>query len=143
MSEEDSKRYSDPELERFVRENRAMIGKLLGEEKRMFMETLSAEKGKVDTMVSEHKARAKDAVRSVADALADRDVQRHFTSAGLELFMGIEALIKASPLNGVMDDIMGRKPDSEAPDAGDAPAEGGHITRIPISGPEQGETDRK
>lgn len=92
------KRYRDPELEKFFSENRDMIEKLLKEEKEMIKDTFEEEKEKMEALLEEQKDKAKEAAQGVVNMITDPDVQKHFMAVGLELLMGINALMKAAPM---------------------------------------------
>ncbi|MDR1690419.1 MAG: hypothetical protein LBR42_01070 [Candidatus Methanoplasma sp.] len=103
MSEKD-KSYIDPELEKFFRENKEMIERLLKEEKvrleRLFKEEKESFKSAIEeeqAKAEEQKKKAKEAVQGVFNAFTDPEVQKHFMKMGMEFVMGVNALVKAMP----------------------------------------------
>ncbi|MCK9333506.1 MAG: hypothetical protein M0Q19_10120 [Candidatus Cloacimonetes bacterium] len=103
--------YEDPDLERFVRENREMVKKLLELEKDLAKETLKEEKYRVEELIDYQKAKTKEVAEGVVTMLTDPDVQKHFMAVGFEFFMGINALMKAAPLPSVVKDAMNKAED--------------------------------
>jgi hypothetical protein len=97
MSERD-KKYIDPELERFFRENRDMIERLLKEERSCLKSVFEAERARAEEMAESQKNKAEDIAQGVIGMLMDPDVQRHFMAVGTELILGIGALMKAAPI---------------------------------------------
>ncbi|MDR3075206.1 MAG: hypothetical protein LBU30_04120 [Candidatus Methanoplasma sp.] len=97
MSDKDRK-CTDPDLERFFKENRDMVERLFREEKDLLKNVFEEEKARAEELLEEQKKRAKDATQGVVNMLTDPDVQRHFTAMGIEFMMGINALMKAAPI---------------------------------------------
>ncbi|MCL2509491.1 MAG: hypothetical protein FWF07_00220 [Methanomassiliicoccaceae archaeon] len=114
MSDND-KKYTDPELERFLRENKEMVMRLFKEEKDMMENLFKEEKGMFRGACDEEKARAeefaekgkdkaKEKAQEVFNAFTDPEVQKHFMAMGLEFMMGMSALVSAMPFpDGVKD----------------------------------------
>ncbi|MDR2698133.1 MAG: hypothetical protein LBB30_00425 [Candidatus Methanoplasma sp.] len=107
MSEKD-KSYIDPELEKFLKENKEMIerlfkeekemiGKFLKEEKEFFRDTFSEEWAKAKDSAEERKNKAKDTAQEMFNAFTDPEVQKHFMAMGMEFMMAVSALMKAMP----------------------------------------------
>jgi len=107
----DQSEYEDPELERFVRENNEMIKKLLKVQKDLAKETFKEEKDRVEELIEYQKAKTKEVAEGVVTMFTDPDVQKHFMAVGLELFMGINALMKAAPLPDAVKDAMSKAED--------------------------------
>ncbi len=105
MSDE-GKRYSDPEIERFFSENKEMIERLLREEKEIFISTFEQEKEKVGELMDEQKDKAKEMAQGVVNMVTDPEVQRHFMAVGMELLMGMNALMRAAPVPDTVKDMM-------------------------------------
>lgn len=98
----EDRKYTDPELEKFVRENRDMIEKFLKAEGESFKERYYAEKSRAETAMNDQKEK----VRELIGVFTDPEVQRHFMMAGFELFMGINAIMKAAPVPDAFKDIV-------------------------------------
>ncbi|MDR1954857.1 MAG: hypothetical protein LBP82_02760 [Candidatus Methanoplasma sp.] len=107
MSEKD-KRYIDPELEKFFKENKEMIERLFKEEKdrmeRLFREekesfksAFDEERSRIEELAKEQKKKAKETAQGAFDAFTDPEVQKHFAAMGMEFMMGMNALMKAMP----------------------------------------------
>lgn len=133
MPSED-RRYIDPEVEKFFRDNQEMISKLLREERLMAMEAFEKNRASFDEFVDYHKQtakaaakaekemvdefaeyqrrKAKEAVGGVVKMVTDPDVQKHFFSAGLEMIMMVDALFKAAPIPDYMRDAAGKTKDA-------------------------------
>jgi|GEM_PF-588221 len=116
---EDDKRYRDPELERFIRENREMIMRLLREEKdmaeRLFKEEKECFKGafdeemkKAEAFAEKKKDKAKDTAQEMFNAFTDPEVQKHFMAMGMEFMMAVNALISAMPFPDCVKDMAGK-----------------------------------
>jgi hypothetical protein len=116
---EDDKKYIDPELEKFLKENKEMLERLFSEEKEMmekffkegkssFKETFNKECGKAEDFAKEKKDKAKEKAEDVFNAFTDPEVQKHFMVMGMEFMMGMSALIKAMPFPDFMKDAAGK-----------------------------------
>lgn len=123
-SDSEKQKYVDPEVERFVRENKEMVERLLKEEREKAKEVYEKGTASAEEFISYHgekakevyntekalltdfaeyqKKKAQEAVGGVIAMVNDPDVQKHFMYAGLELMMAIDALIKAAPLPDFM-----------------------------------------
>jgi hypothetical protein len=99
-------RYSDPEMEAFFRENRKMLEKILAEERDLLMKAARAEKARAEEFIGDKREKARAAASDFASAICDPEVQRHFASAGIELFLGISALAHAAPMPGRVREFM-------------------------------------
>jgi hypothetical protein len=115
MSEKD-KRYIDPEMEKFLKENREMLEKLFREEKEMLKSFYREEKeffkgafdeecSKAEEFSEEQKKKAKDAAQGMFNAFTDPEVQKHFLSMGIEFMMAMTALMKAMPIPDAVKDM--------------------------------------
>jgi len=112
---EDDKRYTDPELERFLRENKEMVmrlfkeerkimAKLFEEEKECFKEAFGEEKAKAEDFAEKSKDKAKETAQEMFNAFTDPEVQKHFMAMGLEFMMAVSALFSAMPFpDGIKD----------------------------------------
>ena len=118
MSEED-KKYIDPELEKFLKENKEMLERLFSEEKEMmeklfkegkssFKETFDKECEKAEDFAKEKKEKAKEKAEQVFNAFTDPDVQKHFLVMGMEFMMGMNALIRAMPFPDFVKEAAGK-----------------------------------
>ena len=107
MSEK-GKCYTDPELEKFLRENKEMIErlfreerekmeKILKEEKESFRGVFDEEWEKAKRTAEEKKDKAKDTAQEMFNAFTDPEVQRHFMAMGMEFMMAMSALAKSMP----------------------------------------------
>ena len=105
---DDKKRYKDPELERFFRDNMEMVETLLREEREMVKRLLAEERSNIEKLISEQKEKGEDTVKKTMDMFTDPDVQRHFMAMGMEFMLGLTALVKASPLPDVFKDAVDR-----------------------------------
>ncbi|MDR0888099.1 MAG: hypothetical protein LBM39_02810 [Candidatus Methanoplasma sp.] len=94
----DQKRYEDPELEKFFRENREIVEKLLKEERNLIKETVKAERERFEEYVGDPKVKVKETANDIFGAFTDPEVQRHFLTVGIELLLGVNALIQAAPI---------------------------------------------
>lgn len=123
MPSED-KRYMDPEVEKFFRDNYDMVCRLLREERLMTMEALEKNRASFEEFVDYHKQaakkafkeekdiaeefaeynrkKAKEAMGGVISMVSNPDVQKHFFSAGFEMIMMMDALFKAAPIPDYM-----------------------------------------
>jgi hypothetical protein len=115
MSEKD-KKYIDPDLERFLKENKEMIERLLKEEKEMMQKlfkeekeffggTFDEERKKAEEFAQKQKDKAKDTAQEMFNAFTDPDVQRHFMAMGMEFMMGMNALMRAMPFPDCVRDM--------------------------------------
>jgi len=113
-------KYIDPELERFAIENKEMIEKILLEERTRAREAMenktrdpkefvayhesvakdayTKEKELVGDLACHSKQRLEDAAQGIVSMFMDPDFQRHMASAGLEMLLAFDALMKAAPL---------------------------------------------
>jgi hypothetical protein len=82
---------TDEDLDRFVRENREFIERMMSSrsEDLFRMPAAAAELTKI---------KSEKFFRETAEALANPEVQKHFMMAGLEFMAGLSALVKMSPL---------------------------------------------
>ncbi len=94
----EDKKYEDPELEKFVRDNKEMLEKFLAQEKSLFKETMTSEREKAERLIEDQSAKAKEAALGVVSMFADPVVQKHFMAVGMELLLGVDAMLKAAPL---------------------------------------------
>ncbi|MDR3206648.1 MAG: hypothetical protein LBT41_06130 [Candidatus Methanoplasma sp.] len=99
-------RYSDPDLERFFRENRRMVERIIREEKEILFETVKAEKKKAEDEIDKQSERVKGFAVDAFAAINDPEVQRHFTAVGIEFLMGLNALIQAAPIPDHVKDLV-------------------------------------
>jgi len=115
MSKDDKKRM-DPELEKFLRENKEMVMRLLREEKEMaedllkeekefFKDTFEKEAAKAEEFAEKKKDKAKETAQGVFNAFTDPEVQKHLMAMGLEFMMTVNALISAMPLPDTVKDM--------------------------------------
>jgi len=113
---EDDKRYIDPELEKFFKENKEMMKRLfeeertiaerlLREEKERFKRTFEEEQAKAEKYAEEEKKKAKDTAQGIFNAFTDPEVQRHFMVMGMEFMMGMDALFRAMPFPDSIKDM--------------------------------------
>ncbi|MDR2845945.1 MAG: hypothetical protein LBV63_01540 [Candidatus Methanoplasma sp.] len=107
-NEKDRKRYEDPELERFFRENKEIVERLLLEERDLVKETVKAEKERFEEYVGDPRVRAREAADGLFGALTDPEVQRHFLTVGIEFLLGVNALIQAAPLPEELKDFVNK-----------------------------------
>jgi len=118
MSEK-GKCYTDPELEKFLKENKEMIERLFKEEKEMmekffkeekefFRGTFDEEWEKAKRSAEEQKNKAKDTAQEMFNAFTDPNVQRHFMAMGMEFMMAVSALMKAMPFPDPIRDMAGK-----------------------------------
>lgn len=101
----DDKKYTDPELEQFIRENRDMIERLLKEEKTLFKEFFNEEKASIEEIAEEQKKKAREAAQGVFNMFTDPEVQKHFMTMGMEFMMGMNALMRAAPMPDIVKDM--------------------------------------
>jgi len=111
----DDKKYTDSELEDFIRENREMIMRLLKEEKstaeklfkeekECFKSVFDEEIKKAEEFAGKKREKAKDTAQEVFNAFTDPEVQKHFMIMGIEFMMAMNALISAMPFpEGIKD----------------------------------------
>lgn len=119
-AKKETPRYVDPELEKFFRQNKEMVEKLLAEESEKAIdamekgnisakdfaiyhakkakETAEAEKEIFEEFARYKKKKADDLATGLLAMMQDPDVQKHFATAGLELLMAFDALVKAAPI---------------------------------------------
>jgi len=113
---EDGRKYTDPELEKFLKENKEMMERLFRENKEMMDRFFREEKERIrdafdeeikraEAFSGEKKDKAKDAAQEVYNAFTDPEVQRHFLAMGMEFMMGMNALISAMPFPEQMKDM--------------------------------------
>jgi len=118
MSEEE-KKCIDPELEKFLRDNKEMMKRIFGEEKEILEKFLNEEKeyfkgmfeeeqSKAEEFFGEKKKKAKETAEDVFKAFNDPDVQRHFMKMGIEFMMGMSALMKVMPFPDFVKDMAGK-----------------------------------
>ncbi|MDR3283084.1 MAG: hypothetical protein LBS92_05710 [Candidatus Methanoplasma sp.] len=94
----DGGKYSDPDLEKFFRDNRRMVERIIKEEKEILLETAKAEKAKAEECAKEQSERVRGVAADVFAIINDPEVQKHFTAVGIELLLGMNALLQASPI---------------------------------------------
>jgi len=104
---DDGKKYTDPEVERFFRENKEMVEKLLREEKEIFSRMLKEKKAKYDNSTKQ-KEKAKETAQQMMGAFMEPEVQRHFMMMGMEFMMGMSALVQASPIPDMFKEMAGK-----------------------------------
>ncbi|MCL2317746.1 MAG: hypothetical protein FWC44_01625 [Methanomassiliicoccaceae archaeon] len=115
MSDEE-KKCIDPELEKFLKENKEMLKRIFGEEKEILEKFLNEEKeyfkgmfeeeqSRAEEFFSEKKHKAKETAEDVFKALSDPDVQKHFMKMGIEFMMAMSALMKVMPFPDFMKDM--------------------------------------
>ncbi|MCL2147981.1 MAG: hypothetical protein FWH47_01395 [Methanomassiliicoccaceae archaeon] len=118
MSEKD-KGYVDPELEKFIGENKEMLERLFRSEmvmmrrlfkgeKDLFEEAFRDERKRVEEFADRQKDKAKEAAQGMFNAFTDPEVQRHFMAMGMEFMMGMGALMSAMPLPDCFKDMAGK-----------------------------------
>jgi len=118
MSEEEKKGI-DPELEKFLNENKEMLKRIFGEEKEILEKFLNEEKeyfkglfeeeqSRAEEYFSEAKHKAKETAEDVFKAFNDPDVQKHFMKMGIEFMMAMSALIKVMPFPDIVKDMAGK-----------------------------------
>jgi hypothetical protein len=107
-NEKNHKRYEDPELERFFRENKEIVERLLLEERDLVKETVKAEKERFEEYIGDPRVKAKETVDGLFGALTDPEVQRHFLTVGIEFLLGVNALIQAAPVPDEFKDFVKR-----------------------------------
>jgi len=111
---EDGKKYMDPELEKFLKENKEMLKRLfkeqkdvtekfLKEEKEFFKESFNEEKA--EEYWDKGKDKAKDTAQELFNAFTDPEVQKHFMSMGIEFMLAMSALMSAMPVPDCMRDM--------------------------------------
>ncbi len=91
------------EFRDFILENRDVIVEILRE----IPESVDLEKAKdnpVNKALRRGAESAEDMARETFRAITSKEVQIHFVRMGLEFFMGMEALLKALPLPGILGD---------------------------------------
>jgi len=91
-------KYIDPEVEKFARENKEMIERILKEERIRAKEVFDAEKDMASELIAYQKQKTIDATEGVVSMFTDPEVQKHFMAVGMELFLGIDALMRAAPI---------------------------------------------
>ncbi|MCL2032842.1 MAG: hypothetical protein FWG96_06205 [Methanomassiliicoccaceae archaeon] len=115
MSEKD-KSYIDPELEKFIRENKEMLERLFRDEmitmrrfckgeKDLFEETFREERKKAEEFADEQRKKAKEAAQGMFNAFTDPEVQKHFMAMGMEFMMTVGALMSAMPFPDCFKDM--------------------------------------
>ncbi|MCL1811112.1 MAG: hypothetical protein FWG41_02675 [Methanomassiliicoccaceae archaeon] len=115
MSEK-GKRYTDPELEKFLKENKEMLErlfkeekdmmqKLLKEEKEFFGDAFEEERKRAEEFAEKQKERAKDTAQEMFNAFTDPEVQRHFMAMGMEFMMAVSAMMKNMPFPDSVKDM--------------------------------------
>jgi len=104
---DDEKKYEDPELERFFRENKDMVERLLKEEKEIFSKMLKEKKAKYEDFAKQSDKK-KETAQQMMGAFMDPEVQKHFMKMGMEFMMGMSALVQASPIPDMFKDMAGK-----------------------------------
>lgn len=115
----DDKKYIDPELEKFLKENREMLERLFKEESEMmekflkegtdsFRETFDRERRKAEEFAGGKKEDVKEKAEEVFNAFTDPEVQKHFMVMGMEFMMGMNALVRAMPFPDFVKEAAGR-----------------------------------
>ncbi|MDR0309931.1 MAG: hypothetical protein LBH88_04160 [Candidatus Methanoplasma sp.] len=146
MSEK-NKRYTDPDLEKFFRENREMIDrlfkeekermeKLFKEEKESFKNAFDEQRARAEEFAEKKKAKAKETAQEAFNAFTDPEVQRHFMAMGMEFMMAMNALMRAMPFPDTFKDMAdkaeeARKKASDAARSGKPTAEKVEIRSAP------------
>ncbi|MCL2296321.1 MAG: hypothetical protein FWC29_04480 [Methanomassiliicoccaceae archaeon] len=113
---EGGRRSTDPELEKFLRENKEMMERLFRENKEMmdrffreekerFRGAFDEEMKRAEAFAGERKDKAKDTAQEVYNAFTDPEVQRHFMAMGMEFMMAMSALMSAMPFPDQMKDM--------------------------------------
>jgi hypothetical protein len=93
--------FSDEEINEFVRENRALIEKMMERSKDDAADLADAgRKAAHEALDEAGRARDKmeDAARQTYNMLMDPEVQRHFIAMGMELLAGVSAMIAKAPI---------------------------------------------
>jgi hypothetical protein len=140
MSED--KKYVDPELERFLRENKEMIGRLFKEEREMveklfkeekdiFKKAFECECSKAEDFAKEQKQKAKDAAQGMFNAFTDPEVQKHFMKMGMEFMMAMSIIMKAVPVPDFVKD-MGEKAQAARKDSSEDGGWGKSLFKVNI-----------
>jgi len=78
---------TEEELREFILENEEKI-----------LEILQSRKSKAESKFSEEMEKSKALTKGVLEAFMNKEVQGHFIRMGIEMMMGVGALIKALPL---------------------------------------------
>ncbi len=88
--------YSDEEIEAFIKENRELIEKLMD---RKESESCRGESGETRTgrKIHEEREKAESMFRDTYYAFTDPEVQKYFMRMGMDLMMGMSALIQRIP----------------------------------------------
>lgn len=112
----DGKKCIDPEMEKFIRENKEIVMRLLKEEKdiadgllkeekEFFKGAFEKETAKIEEFAENKKDKAKETAQGVFNAFTDPEVQKHFMAMGLEFMLTVNALISAMPLPDAVKDM--------------------------------------
>jgi len=122
MSEKD-KSYIDPELEKFLKENKEMLERLFREERELVKELFKEEKeffrgsfdeecAKAEEFAKEKKKKAEETAQEMFYAFTDPEVQKHVMSMGFEFMMAAAAFVKAMPIPDAFKDMVDRSDDA-------------------------------
>lgn len=147
MSEKDKKGI-DPELEKFLRENKEMVKKLFKEEKdimeRLFKEekeciknVFEEERSRAEKSSEGAKSKAKETAQEMFSAFTDPEVQKHVMAMGMEFLMAMNALISAMPFPDSVKDMAGKAAEARKKAAEDRSSKPGRSGGPKAAAPEK------
>ena len=93
--------FTDDEIDEFVRENRALIEKMMERWKDETEDVAGAGRKAAHDAYDEAertKGRIEEAAKQTYDMFMDPEVQKHFIAMGMELLAGISAMISKAPI---------------------------------------------
>lgn len=92
---------TEEEFRDFVEKNRDLIEKIMLLQKEGVIEVASAGRDaahEAEKAAEEAKRKAEDFAKATYSMFTDPEVQRHFMAMGMELFMGVSAMMQKAPL---------------------------------------------
>lgn len=92
---------TEEEFQEFVAKNRDFIEKIMVLQKEGVIEVASAGRDaahEAEKAAEDAKRRAEDFAKATYSMFTDPEVQRHFMAMGMELFMGISAMMQKAPV---------------------------------------------
>lgn len=101
---------TEQEFQEFVAKNRDLIEKLMLLQKEGAIEVASAGRSAVHEakdMAEASRQKTEDMAKAVYTMFTDPEVQRHFMAMGMELFMGVSAMMQRAPVPDFVKDVAG------------------------------------
>lgn len=103
MSEDKGK--MDPEVERFIRENREMLERMAAYGKEFCDKTVTEGRNLAEQEVCKARGKSKEVAGEFVNMITDPEVQRHFMTAAMEIMLGVSALVHAAPMPSEFKDM--------------------------------------